>query len=130
MTQRVDTDSRHVEAKVKGVPSDSRYFQVLDFALALPSSLAGTASEPGPLDHTLTRSGEHGIVGVITILSPKSVMIWLGWGDLRNAETLSSIDGSSEGGHSRDSQHYRATGNCTFFEDLVRQATNASVTNN
>ena len=129
MTHRVEIDSREVKTKI--APSDSRYFEIVDFALALPSKIGVGAAqhEPGHQDHSLTGSGEHGIVGVITILSPKSVMIWLGWGDLGAFNALASGEASSVGSNSRGSQRVPAIGKCTFLETFVCQAAHVLVTN-
>lgn len=123
MTQRFETDSG--EEQAKNVPSDSRYFEILNFALALPS-LFGVAHEPRLEDHTVTRPGEHGVVGVITILSPKSIMIWLGWGDLQPSDTIGSSGASPE---STNSKRTSAIGKCTSPQTFVRQVPYVLVAN-
>jgi hypothetical protein len=124
MTQPVETDSR--DAQTKRLPSDSRHFEIVDFALAMPSSLGvGAASEPP----AFAPSAELGIVGVITILSPKSVMVWLGWGDLRASNTLASSEATSEGKKMQGSQRIQVIGKCTFSEIVIRQAAHSFAAN-
>jgi hypothetical protein len=62
------------------VPEDPRT-EILSFAVALPAESMRGLDEPS-VRTGVELMGGHGVVGTIVVLK-KSIMIWLGWGNLQ-----------------------------------------------
>jgi hypothetical protein len=74
----------------RNVVDAANFFESIEFAVPLPTSFVESSSNMYSTENheriipLTTGFEDYGVVGVVSILSQKSVMIWLGWGQVRS----------------------------------------------
>jgi hypothetical protein len=102
----------------------AHFFESIEFALDLPSSFTGGSRNVHPIESheqvspLATGFEDYGIVGVVTILSQKSIMVWFGWGQVRSPASP-AVDPSA-------ARREASVGQCTFLSQFpVRRSAGA-----